>query len=236
MLATHVHERCPDSRSDAWPVIEVTLRQPPPLDASMTLTEGDDGSVASFGGATIAEARVLEEGTQLTEVEPVAAEAARAAMATYPGHSFHPFPTCFVCGTGRDEVDGLRIFPGSVDGGRVASVWTPHPSLSEDWHEYVDESRRASLAATWASLDCAGAWAVDFGERLMVLGRMTARIDTLPVIGEEHVVVAEGRGQEGRKSFTATTLYDGDGRVVATAEHVWIAIDPEAFGVVLPSA
>ena len=48
----------------------------------------------------------------------------------------------------------------------------------------------------------------------MVLARMTARVDALPVVGEEHVVVGLGRGSEGRKTFTAATLYDSDGRVV----------------------
>jgi len=69
----------------------------------------------------------------------------------------------------------------------------------------------------------------------MVLGRMTARIDALPVVGEPHVVVGEGRGQDGRKTFTAATLYDADGRVVATAEHTWIAVDPAQFGGRMPS-
>jgi acyl-CoA thioesterase FadM len=59
---------------------------------------------------------------------------------------------------------------------------------------------------------------------------MTARVDTLPVIGEEHVVLGLACGREGRKTFTASTLYDDDGRVVATAEHVWIAVDPAMFG------
>ena len=70
----------------------------------------------------------------------------------------------------------------------------------------------------------------------MVLGRMTARVDDLPVIGEPHVVVGEGRGQDGRKTFTASTLYDSDGRVVATAEHTWIAVDPALFGGRTPTA
>jgi hypothetical protein len=63
----------------------------------------------------------------------------------------------------------------------------------------------------------------------MVLGRMTARVDDLPVIGEPHVVVGEGRGQEGRKTFTASTLHDADGRIVGRAEHVWVAVDPALF-------
>ena len=69
----------------------------------------------------------------------------------------------------------------------------------------------------------------------MVLGRMTTRIDTLPVIGEEHVVVGAGRRREGRKTFTASTLYDADRRVVASAEHIWIAVDPALFGGQRPS-
>ncbi len=83
---------------------------------------------------------------------------------------------------------------------------------------------------TWAALDCVGGWAGDLTERPMVLGRMTAQVHTLPVIGAPHVVVGDARSTEGRKTFTAATLYDGDGSVVAVAEHVWIAIDVAAFG------
>ena len=49
------------------------------------------------------------------------------------------------------------------------------------------------------------------------------------MIGEEHVVVGQDRGHDGRKTFTAATLYDADGRVVAIAEHVWVAVDPADF-------
>jgi hypothetical protein len=65
---------------------------------------------------------------------------------------------------------------------------------------------------------------------MMVLGRITARVLTLPLIGEEHVVVGEPRGAEGRKTWTASTLYDADGRVLAVAEHLWITVDPARFG------
>ena len=232
-LATMDGDDCPGDRAESWPPIEVVLRQPPPLDTPMQVTTNEHAATASFGGVLIAEARLVDHA--LTEVEPVDAATALAAQASYPGHHFHPFPTCFACGIEREEGDGLRIFPGQVDpapggGERAASAWTPHPSLSEDWHTYVDDVRRASVASTWAALDCIGAWSADFGERLMVLGRMTTRIDTLPVVGEPHVVVGEKRGTDGRKTFTAATLYDADGRVVGTAEHVWISVDPASFG------
>ena len=63
----------------------------------------------------------------------------------------------------------------------------------------------------------------------MVLGQMTAIIDDLPVLGEQHVVTGEHRGTKGRKTFTAATLHDADGRIVGRAEHVWLAVDPANF-------
>jgi hypothetical protein len=230
-LAALVPHDCPDNRARSWPSIAVALRQPPPLDTPMPVAEEEGSTVARHDGAVVARATLTEAVPTVVEAVPPAE--ARAAMATYPGLTSHPFPTCFVCGVDRQEGDGLRIFPGRVgdqDGAtRIAAVWSPHPSVGEDFRTDVDEQPRASLAATWAALDCIGGWAGDLTERLMVLGGMTARVDALPVIGEQHVVVGLARGQEGRKTFTASTLYDADGRVVASAEHVWIAVDPAAF-------
>ncbi|WP_426242277.1 hypothetical protein [Nocardioides sp. LHG3406-4] len=217
--------------ADAWPAIEVSLRRPPPLETEMAVTVRDGVTLALHDGATVAEARPVE--AALETVEPVEVRLARAARAAYPGLRSHPFPTCFVCGTAREEGDGLRIFPGPVAPAgaatRVAATWTPHPSLAQDQPADPDDVRRTSLAVTWAALDCVGGWAGDLEERLMVLGRITAQVDTLPVVGDEHVVVGQARGREGRKTFTAAALYDPDGRVVARAEHVWIAIDPKDF-------
>lgn len=223
----------PDDRpadgSGPWPAIEVTLHAPPPLDVPLQVRVDGPATVLEVDGARVATARVVDRA--LTTVAPVPAGEARAAEAAYPGHRAHPFPHCFVCGPERVEGDGLRIFPGPVsrEPTRVAATWTPHPSLSEDYHAYVDTHRRASLASTWAALDCAGGWAGDLADRPMVLGRLTVRVDALPVIGVEHVVVGEQRGQEGRKTFTATTLYDASGRPVATSEQVWIVVDPTHF-------
>ncbi len=221
------HDR-PDDRAAEWPTVRVTLRRPPPLDEPMPVADG----VATSDGEPVAVAEVVEG--DLDPVDPVAHDVAVAAAATYPGFTTHPFPACFACGPAREEGDGLRIFPGQVDDAegrtRVAAPWTPHPSVAEDYHQYGDDTQRASLPVTWASLDCVGGWAGDLTERPMVLGRITAQVHTLPVIGQPHVVVGDARGSEGRKTFTGATLYDADGSVVAAAEHVWIAIDPAAFG------
>ncbi|QIG41447.1 hypothetical protein G5V58_00470 [Nocardioides anomalus] len=196
-----------------WPVVTVRLSAPPPLEAPMPVAEVDGALVASYDGSEVL--RATEGDHEPEPVAPVPAEQARAAEARYPGLAHHPFPTCFVCGTGREPGDGLRIFSGPLDGvGRSAATWTPSDT---------------SPAIAWAALDCPGAWAADIGERLMVLGTMTARVDRLPEVGAAHVVVGEKRGEQGRRTMTATSLYDADGALVGAAEQVWISVDAAAF-------
>ena len=205
-----------------WPTIEVTLRQPPPLDQPLPVREG---VATDPSGAPVAEARTVGgEPTPPAYVDP---ETAEAASARYPGLTQHPFPTCFSCGTARE--DGLRIFPGPTGDRSVAATWTPRADLISDYHVYEDPQPCASLAATWSAIDCAGGWACDFGPRLMVLGRMTARVQSLPELGRRHVVVGEMREQSGRKSVAATALFTEDGTLVAAAEQVWISVESADF-------
>ncbi len=214
--------------SSDHPTIEVTLRRPPPLDVPMPVAGAGGATVLSHDGAPVAEAREVD--VDLAPVEEVAPDVAAEAMALYPGLRSHPFPGCFACGPEREEGDGLQIFPGPVPGvaDTVASLWVPHASLAERG-DVIDGVERVGVGVTWAALDCVGGWSEDLEGRPMVLGRMTARVDALPVVGEPHVVVGQRRGADGRKSFTASTLYDSDHRVVATAQHTWIAVDPSTF-------
>ncbi|MEO7351189.1 MAG: hypothetical protein ABIW17_04745, partial [Marmoricola sp.] len=94
--------------------VTVTLRQPPPLDATMRIAETDAGLELSFGGAVVAQAAF--EDRSIEPVEAVPWDEAVAASASFAGHTSHPFPTCFACGT--DRPDGLRIFPGQVTAAR----------------------------------------------------------------------------------------------------------------------
>ncbi|MGH3365160.1 MAG: hypothetical protein ACRDOW_10560 [Nocardioidaceae bacterium] len=219
----------PHRREDC-PVVEVTLRKPPPLDTGLAVEHLDDVPVTRlFHGETlVAEARCTDE--ELAAVEDVSPALAAEAMTAYAGLRTHPFPRCFVCGPERAEGDGLRIFPGPVGDGRVASTWTPHQSLAEASDLLDPGVQRVSLGTTWAALDCVGGWSTDLEGRPAVLGQIAARVDALPVVGEPHVVVGVELAAEGRKTFTASTAYDSDGRIVARARHTWIAVDPAAFG------
>jgi hypothetical protein len=194
----------------------VTLRVPPPIEVPMVLDATDGVATLHRAETLVAEAETVEE--EIDPVEPVSFAQAGAASASYPGLRAHPFSTCFSCGT--DRPDGLRIFPGAVapaanGATRVAAPWTPAADVD--------------LPTTWAALDCIGGWAGDLEERLMVLGRMTGCVDTVPAAGEPHVVMGQAVRAEGRRTWTTSTLYDPDGRIVGRAAHVWVAVDPAAF-------
>ena len=186
-------------------VVEVTLRRPPPLGVDLRLDHG----LLYDGEHLVAEAGA----GQITVTPPpaVSVEEARAARAGFRGAADHPFPTCFVCGNGR--TDGLGLLPGPVDGGAVAVDWTPESS---------------DPVMVWAALDCPSGWSVDLPGRPMVLGRMTCRIDALPVVGDTHVVQGWHLGGEGRKVLTGSALYDAGGTLLAVAQATWITIDTPA--------
>ena len=227
--------------SDRSTTIAVRLMLPPPIDAPITVTT-DEGRLVALDGMDQRVAEVTDLGADAPAPEAVPAvglDVARAASAGYPGHTFHPFPTCFVCGTDRAEGDGLRIFPGQVDDTpagrtRIATTWTPAAE-----YEDLDDTAAAgsaNLPSTWAALDCIGGWAGDLTERLMVLGSMTAHVVRRPRIGVEHILVGEARGEEGRKVSTGVSLYDptdvdenGQPALVAAASHIWITVDPATF-------
>ena len=210
------------------PVV-VSLRVPPPLGRPLELEVAGPTSVRLLDGEV-----VVAETSPATAAHPdppasVDVEVAAEASRGYVGFDEHPFPTCWTCGPERDG-DGLRIFPGPVGDGVAASLWTPRPEHAEASDLLDPGVARVDAGTTWAALDCVGGWSSDLEGRPMVLGRIAARIDALPVVGETHVVVGANRGSEGRKTFTASTIYDSDGRIVARARHTWIVIDPAAFG------
>ena len=197
-------------------VPKVTLRMPPPLEKDLELTAGK----LTDGDAVVAEAVPIDSDFLAdATIDPVQPDEARAAEASYRGLHGHPFPTCFVCGPSNRQ--GLQLKPGPIGDGRTACTWTPAADLATDG--LVDE------VFLWAALDCPGGWTIDLEGRPSVLGQLTACVDARPEAGEECVALGRYLGEDGRKTYTASTLYDADGRVVATARHTWIQVDPSAF-------
>jgi hypothetical protein len=203
-------------------VVAVTLRRPPPLDQELQLVRTPEGVALLDGDATVAEGRRAELALEPPPC-PGLAVAAEAA-ARYHGLEQHAFPSCFVCGTGRDPGDGLRIFAGDagVDG-LVAAPWKPGGDLA-------DADGRVRPEFVWAALDCPGAWAwLAELERPLVLGRLTASLDRPLRAGRLYIVGGWRLGRTGRKHESGTAVWSADGTVCARAQATWIEIDPERF-------
>jgi hypothetical protein len=205
--------------------VMVTLRQPPPLDTVMDVRAApeDHAGVQLWGVGDLLVAEAVPGRFAARVVDPVDFATATTARMAYRGNTNHPFPACFVCGPDRGVGDGMRLTPGLIATGRTACVWMPDPSLAAR-----DDASVTAPEFGWAALDCPGGWTSDIEQRPMVLGRMTAALASWPRIGRPHVVVGQLLREEGRKTFTATSLYD-DGRLVGRAEHTWIQVDPASF-------
>jgi hypothetical protein len=198
---------------------EVTLRVPPPLDRPLALEARDDRVVLLDGDVLVAEGR-RADAPDVEPPAPIGADEARRAAARHPWEDTHPYPTCFVCGTGRATGDGLRIFCGPTDdGARFAAPWTPPAELAGPDGAVAPEF-------VWAALDCPSGIATvgwDDVQRIL-LGRLTAELRAPVAAGAEHVLQAWTLARDGRKLHTASALYDADGRVLACARAVWIEL------------
>jgi hypothetical protein len=206
---------------------EVTLRAPVPLGRTLDVViEPGEYAQLHDGDTLVAEARPVE--LDIDVPSPPAADVAVAAAkrSLYIDVDTHPFPTCFGCGPTRDEGDGLRIFPGPIEGRdhMFAATWTP-PS------DVAGPDGAVPSEFVWAALDCPTSAPVtndlaDADFLPIVLGRMTVRIDAPAVAGEQHVIATWRVAIDGRKRTAGAALYGPDGAVRAVARALWIELRP----------
>jgi hypothetical protein len=200
---------------------EVTLLSPPPLGRPLDVGAADDGLVAMRDGdVRVAEAHPIAgvDGEPPVRPDPAAALEAQAR------HPFvgvdHPFSTCYVCGTARDDGLGIHFGPLADHPHVNAGVLRPNAGAPTE---------RAHLAPEilWAILDCPS-YAPELYGRLALLGRFSAELVRAADPAETLVVVGWGEGSEGRKHHTASAVIDAEGETVARARALWI--EPRGSG------
>ena len=211
---------------------EVTLRAPPPLDTPLAAAATDDGTwELRDGSRVVATGRAAS--VELARVETASFEEARTAelLALFEPH--HPLPACFVCGPARAEGDGLRIFAGPLR--RQART----PVLAASWAPDSNLAAEDGLVAPeflWSALDCPTGFACNydqqngsFGTTPLLLGRMSARIESRPRPGERCIITAWPTGRDGRKHTADAALHDEAGTLLAVAKTTWIAVERDVL-------
>jgi hypothetical protein len=191
---------------------EVRLRRPVHTGRALELARTTDDAVELRDGDTL-----LARGTR-TEVAldvpaPVTPADAEAAADHFLGRHRHVFPGCFVCGTGRAAGDGLRIFPGPVEGrDLVAAPWVP------------PGNGVVSDRLVWAAFDCAQLWALithapaETTDRV-VTASLATRIDQPVVAGDPHVVVGWPIGRDDRGWLAGAALLRSNGELCAVGRQ-----------------
>ena len=196
--------------------VEVTLRKPPPLGTPMTVNRDGDRVTLLDGETLVAEAQHSQVETTLPD--PVSFADAEAASRNFPGFDEHTFPTCLVCGP--DRTDGMRLFPGLVDGRTVsAAPWVASPRFAGEGGSLRNEF-------IWAALDCPSGWSIpDLASgRPAMLGRIAAKIERPVVAGERYVAVGWPGSEDARKLYAGSAIFDEDGTPYAYAVTTWIRL------------
>ena len=198
--------------------VSVRLKAPPPLHTELRLESSENGAQLFHGSTLIGEARCVQLELQ-PPPSPSFAQAEKAAH-LFSGFKLHPFPGCFVCGTSRQEADGLRIFPGPLENSStIAAPWTPSACLANEAGDIKPEF-------LWAALDCTGAFTLSpLPEGVAtVLGELTVSILDTVKIDEQCVVIGWPLGGQGRKHLAGTAIYAPENRLVALAQAVWLEV------------
>jgi hypothetical protein len=201
------------------------LRARVPLDVNLDLRKEDgvmqltDAEGQLVGHGQPADAALLPK-----PPEPPSMREAKRAGARYLGHDQSIHPTCFTCAPERREGDGLRVFPGQIEGapaGHVACIWIPDMA-------FADAEGLVTSEVIWAALDCPGffSWVVKEGRHGALLGTMTGEVRRRPHAGHEYIVMAWPLEREGRKETAGVALFAMNGEVLARGHQVWIMSVP----------
>ncbi|NUW40078.1 PaaI family thioesterase [Nonomuraea rhodomycinica] len=202
-----------DAFNDNRSAVEVTLHAPTPLETELRLEHVANTVTLSDGDRLLVEAIPVAQDLDAPEFVPFK-DAARAE-AGFAGWKGHAFPECFACGL-REPGDGLRVFPGPVEGKDVvAAGWrVPHT---------VADADGVPGSIVGAVLDCITGWAHFQPGESALLGRLTLQIHRRVYPGGAYSAVARATGREGRKLFGESAIYEVDGTLVAAARATWIA-------------
>lgn len=192
--------------------VEVTLHAPTPLETELCLEHVANTASLSHGDKLLVEAIPVAEDLEAPAFVPFN-DAARAE-AGFPGWRAHAFPECFACGL-REPGDGLRIFPGPVEGTDLVAAGWRVPFT-------VADADGVPSSIVGAVLDCITGWAHFGPGESALLGRLSLQIHRRVYPGGTYSVVGQATGTEGRKLFGSSALYEVDGTLVATAKATWI--------------
>jgi hypothetical protein len=198
-----------------------------PLDRPLAVREAEGGVVVYDDDGVVARTIAAELAVSVPAPPPL--EVARQVSGRFlerleSGEIEHAFPECFVCGHRRAPGDGLRLFPGPLDGtlgqvpGLRVAAWRPDAV-------FLDEAGGLRPEFVWSALDCPGGWAIagpaNTGTlQVEILGPIDGRRELI-VMGWPMTAASARPGS--RRRYVGTALFDSRGRLLARGAAIWVA-------------
>jgi len=202
--------------------VTVTLTRVVQPGSTVTLERHDAEVVLRVGDEVAATA--VPSPFETAAPTAVRAREAETASEHYLGFHHHFFPNCFTCGPHRAVGEGLRIFPGPVDG---------RPVVAALWHPPSAVRRADGMVASeflWAALDCPAIWGhvVHGGAGLddrAVTGRLSLH-QRAPVRGDTNsIVVGWPIARDGRKVIAGAAIFSEAGDLIVESRQTMILTD-----------
>lgn len=199
---------------------EVRLHKPVQMGRPLELEARDGSAYLRDGDEVLGEGAPVE--LEIDVPEPPAYREAEAASGRYPGFHAHLYPDCFGCGPSRRRGDGLRMFPGKLQGRAVlATTWIPVDS-------FCDRDGHVLPELIWAAADCPQLWALHLaaqGGEEVLTGAMAARLVSPVSVEERHVVLSWPMERDGRKLYAGAAVVSESGDVRAVSRQTSILVD-----------
>ena len=133
----------------------------------------------------------------------------------------HPFPNCIGCGPQRKHGEGLRIFPGPVDGrDLVASAWRPDPAFGAG-------DGTLAVEFVWTALDCPAWWALLFcgppdRQQRALTGSIAVDIRSPVTIAQRLIVLGWPLGHDDRKVLAGAGIFSVEGEPLALSKQTCV--------------
>lgn len=202
--------------------VEVTMRNPTPAKKSLTVeSETPDRIFLYDEDLLLIEARASELNVEM----PVPITIDVATQSSLRHVTEWSLPNCFGCGTDRSEDGGLHLRAGPVEGRNMVAVdWVPCTA-----NIGVDVDREVPKPFAWAAIECTAIQAMNYSglmkpEEMVILGRMTTKIQSLPKVGHSCFITGWPVGREGRKITVAGSIHDETGGLLLVSQLVFILL------------
>lgn len=202
--------------------VEVTMRNPTPMDKSLILDLSTPDRVFMYDGERLLNEAYPAE-LDLNIPKPISLDEAKKASLRHRIEM--PYPNCFGCGSGRAEDDGLHLRSGPVQGRDLVAIdWVPRSTVVG-----AKEGEEVPEPIVWAAMECPTARAMQYGglrqaDELVLLGRMTTRVNVLPRVGQVCFFMGWPIERSGRKIALGGSLHDESGDILVMTRLTFIVL------------